>query len=216
MPEPVTTKGFVFMDTPGYDPVSATGQGGGANILCFTTGRGSAYGCKPTPSIKLATNTPVYERMIDDMDINCGDVLDGVSIADKGEEIFRHILKNRFRRAQQVRKTGLWRRRIRALANRRHHVASDVAAGPRNPLKCGQRTSDPKGAGMQKKPIVERRYVVAFALTATLFFSWGLASQFNDLLLHHFQQALDLSRTRASLTQFAFYIGYFCAPCRPR
>jgi altronate hydrolase len=92
--QPVTEKGFVFMDTPGYDPVSATGQvAGGANILCFTTGRGSAYGCKPTPSIKLATNTPVYERMIDDMDINCGDVLDGVSIQDKGKEIFQHILK---------------------------------------------------------------------------------------------------------------------------
>jgi len=92
--EPVTAKGFVFMDTPGYDPVSATGQvAGGANILCFTTGRGSAYGCKPTPSIKLATNTPVYERMTGDMDINCGDVLDGVSIQDKGREIFEHILK---------------------------------------------------------------------------------------------------------------------------
>ena len=92
--EPVTAKGFVFMDTPGYDPVSATGQvAGGANILCFTTGRGSAYGCKPTPSIKLATNTPVYERMTDDMDINCGDVLDGVSIQEKGQEIFEHILK---------------------------------------------------------------------------------------------------------------------------
>ncbi len=92
--EPVTAKGFVFMDTPGYDPVSATGQvAGGANILCFTTGRGSAYGCKPTPSIKLATNTPVYERMTGDMDINCGDVLDGVSIQEKGREIFEHILK---------------------------------------------------------------------------------------------------------------------------
>jgi altronate hydrolase len=92
--QPVTEKGFVFMDTPGYDPVSATGQvAGGANILCFTTGRGSAYGCKPTPSIKLATNTPVYERMTGDMDINCGDVLDGVSIQDKGREIFEHILK---------------------------------------------------------------------------------------------------------------------------
>ncbi|MBW8709334.1 MAG: UxaA family hydrolase, partial [Alphaproteobacteria bacterium] len=92
--EPVTTKGFVFMDTPGYDPVSATGQvAGGANILCFTTGRGSAYGCKPTPSIKLATNTAVYERMTDDMDINCGDVLEGVSIQDKGKEIFEHILQ---------------------------------------------------------------------------------------------------------------------------
>jgi len=65
---------------------------------------------------------------------------------------------------------------------------------------------------MSKLPIVEKRYVVAFALTSTLFFAWGLASQFNDLLLHHFQKALDISRTRASLTQFAFYIGYFCAP----
>jgi FHS family L-fucose permease-like MFS transporter len=65
---------------------------------------------------------------------------------------------------------------------------------------------------MPKLPIVERRYVVAFALTSTLFFAWGLASQFNDLLLHHFQKALDLTRTQASMTQLAFYIGYFCAP----
>jgi FHS family L-fucose permease-like MFS transporter len=63
-----------------------------------------------------------------------------------------------------------------------------------------------------KPPVVERRYLVAFALTSTLFFAWGLASQFNDLLLHHFQKALDLTRTQASFTQFAFYIGYFCAP----
>ena len=92
--EQVTAKGFVFMDTPGYDPVSATGQvAGGANLLCFTTGRGSAYGCKPVPSIKLATNSDVYRRMIDDMDINCGDVVEGVSIVDKGAEIFAKILK---------------------------------------------------------------------------------------------------------------------------
>ncbi|QLP96290.1 MAG: UxaA family hydrolase [Rhodoblastus sp.] len=92
--EPVTAKGLVFMDTPGYDPVAATGQvAGGANILAFTTGRGSAYGCKPTPSIKLATNTPIYEKMIDDMDVNCGDVLDGVSLDDKGREIFDLILR---------------------------------------------------------------------------------------------------------------------------
>jgi altronate hydrolase len=91
--EPVTAKGFVFMDTPGYDPVSATGQvAGGANVLCFTTGRGSAYGCKPTPSVKLATNNDTYRRMIEDMDINCGDVVDGVSIADKGQEIFDKVL----------------------------------------------------------------------------------------------------------------------------
>src|ERR1700710_1127695 len=65
---------------------------------------------------------------------------------------------------------------------------------------------------MPKLPIVERRHVIAFALTSTLFFAWGLASQFNDLLLHHFQKALDLTRTQASFTQFAYYIGYFCAP----
>jgi altronate hydrolase len=91
--EQVKTKGFVYMDTPGYDPVSATGQvAGGANVLAFTTGRGSAYGCKPTPSIKLATNSDMYRRMSEDMDINCGDILDGVSIEDKGREIFEKVL----------------------------------------------------------------------------------------------------------------------------
>ena len=91
--EPIRAKGLVFMDTPGFDPVSATGQvAGGANMLCFTTGRGSAYGCKPTPSIKLATNSQIYERMTDDMDINCGDVLDGVSITAKGRAIFELVL----------------------------------------------------------------------------------------------------------------------------
>ncbi len=91
--EPVRTKGMVFMDTPGYDPVSATGQvAGGANVMCFTTGRGSAYGCKPTPSIKLATNSDMFRRMEEDMDINCGDILDGVSIKAKGKEIFAKIL----------------------------------------------------------------------------------------------------------------------------
>lgn len=92
--EPVIEKGFVYMDTPGYDPVAATGQvAGGANLLAFTTGRGSAYGCKPTPSVKLATNSDIYHRMIDDMDINCGDILDGVTIAEKGQEIFDTLLK---------------------------------------------------------------------------------------------------------------------------
>jgi altronate hydrolase len=92
--EPVTAKGFVFMDTPGYDPVGATGQvAGGANLMCFTTGRGSAYGNKPCPSIKLATNTSIYNQMIEDMDINCGDVIEGVSLEDKGQQIFDLILK---------------------------------------------------------------------------------------------------------------------------
>jgi altronate hydrolase len=92
--EKVSEKGFVFMDTPGYDPVSATGQvAGGANIIAFTTGRGSAYGCKPTPSIKLATNSEMYRHMIEDMDIDCGDIVDGVPVAAKGQEIFDKILK---------------------------------------------------------------------------------------------------------------------------
>lgn len=92
--EQVTAKGFVYMDTPGYDPVAATGQvAGGANILAFTTGRGSAYGCKPTPSVKLATNSEIYRKMIDDMDINCGDIVDGVSVEDKGKEIFDVLLR---------------------------------------------------------------------------------------------------------------------------
>ncbi len=92
--EPVTAKGFVFMDTPGYDPVSATGQvAGGANMICFTTGRGSVYGCKPSPSLKLATNTAMYERMEDDMDINCGQILDGsLTVQDAGRKIFELIL----------------------------------------------------------------------------------------------------------------------------
>jgi altronate hydrolase len=93
--EPATKRGFLFMDTPGYDPVGATGQvAGGANLLCFTTGRGSVFGCKPTPSIKLATNTPMYERMRDDMDVNCGGILSGEeSVAEAGERIFRLMLR---------------------------------------------------------------------------------------------------------------------------
>ena len=92
--EPITAKGFVFMDTPGYDPVSATGQvAGGANIICFTTGRGSVFGCKPAPSLKLATNTPLFERMGDDMDIDCGPIADGgATIQEMGQRIFKLVL----------------------------------------------------------------------------------------------------------------------------
>lgn len=76
--EPVTERGLVFMDTPGYDPVSATGMvAGGANLICFTTGRGSVYGCRPVPSVKVATNTEMYRRLADDMDLNCGTIADG-------------------------------------------------------------------------------------------------------------------------------------------
>ena len=92
--EPVVTKGLVFMDSPGFDPVSATGQvAGGANMLCFTTGRGSVFGCKPTPSLKLASNTALYNRMQDDMDINCGTIIDGEqSVQEAGALIFEEIL----------------------------------------------------------------------------------------------------------------------------
>src|SRR5215468_3081344 len=93
--EPVTAKGFVFMDTPGYDPVSATGQvAGGANMICFTTGRGSAYGCKPAPSLKLATNTALFVKQEDDMDINCGTIVEGKeTIAEVGARFFDLVLK---------------------------------------------------------------------------------------------------------------------------
>jgi altronate hydrolase len=93
--EPVSAKGLVFMDTPGFDPVSATGQiAGGANLIAFTTGRGSMFGAKPVPSLKLATNTPMYQRLIEDMDVNCGGILDGVaSIESTGREIFDALLE---------------------------------------------------------------------------------------------------------------------------
>ena len=91
--EPVTAKGFVVMDTPGYDPVSMTGiVAGGANVCVFTTGRGSVFGCKPAPSIKVATNSPLYHHMLGDMDINAGTVLEGVSLETVGREIFEKIL----------------------------------------------------------------------------------------------------------------------------
>ncbi len=92
--EAVKSKGFVFMDSPGYDPVSVTGQvAAGANMVCFTTGRGSVFGCKPAPSLKLATNSTMYRHIEEDMDVNCGEVLDGgKSIQEMGEQIFQLIL----------------------------------------------------------------------------------------------------------------------------
>ena len=93
--EAVAARGFVYMDTPGYDPVSATGQiAGGANLVCFTTGRGSAYGCKPAPSLKLATNTRLFDHQEEDMDLNCGSIVDGKeSIEQVGQKLFELILE---------------------------------------------------------------------------------------------------------------------------
>jgi altronate hydrolase len=92
--EPVNESGLVIMDTPGFDPVSATGQiAGGANLICFTTGRGSCFGSYPSPTIKLASNTPLFERMRGDMDINCGVIVDGTKTLDQvGQDIFTEIL----------------------------------------------------------------------------------------------------------------------------
>ncbi|MBT7097659.1 altronate dehydratase [Candidatus Poribacteria bacterium] len=91
--EPMTEPGFVVMDTPGYDPVSVTGMvAGGANVVLFTTGRGSVFGFKPVPSIKIATNSRLYHHMIDDMDINAGDAVEGGSVHDVGMTIFEDVI----------------------------------------------------------------------------------------------------------------------------
>jgi arabinonate dehydratase len=107
--QPVTAKGLVFMDTPGYDPASVTGMvAGGANIICFTTGRGSVFGCKPVPSIKLSTTTALYRRMEDDMDINCGELLDGrTTIKELGETIFQFIIQAASGRQTKSEQLGL-------------------------------------------------------------------------------------------------------------
>ena len=91
----VTSKGFVYMDTPGYDPVSATGQvAGGANMIVFTTGRGSAYGCAPSPSLKLSTNTALWVRQEEDIDLNCGEIADGTASVDEiGAKLFALMLE---------------------------------------------------------------------------------------------------------------------------
>jgi altronate hydrolase len=94
--EPIDKAGFVFMDSPGYDPVASTGQiASGANLICFTTGRGSMFGSKPAPTIKLASNSPMYQRLEEDMDINCGRILDGeLSVQEMGQQIFEQILRH--------------------------------------------------------------------------------------------------------------------------
>jgi galactarate dehydratase len=93
--EEVTEPGFVFMDTPGYDPAAVTGQiAGGCNLVAFTTGRGSVSGYKPAPCIKIATNTPMYEHIKEDMDINCGTIVDGTeTIEEAGRRIFEFVIE---------------------------------------------------------------------------------------------------------------------------
>jgi altronate hydrolase len=107
--EPITERGFVYMDSPGYDPCSATGQvASGGNLICFTTGRGSCFGFKPVPSIKLATNTEMYRRMEEDMDLNCGVILDGeASIEQMGKQIFDLVLEVASGRRSKSEELGL-------------------------------------------------------------------------------------------------------------
>lgn len=109
--EKVDANGLVIMDTPGFDPVSATGQiAGGANLIAFTTGRGSCFGAKPTPSIKLATNTPMFQRMEEDMDVNCGDVVDGTAtLEDVGQRIFEAFLRTASGEPTKSERLGLGR-----------------------------------------------------------------------------------------------------------
>ena len=93
--EEVTAAGFTFMDSPGYDPASVTGQiAGGCNLVCFTTGRGSTFGSKPAPTIKVATNSQMFRRMPEDMDVDTGDILEnGVTVEEKGREIYKLFLR---------------------------------------------------------------------------------------------------------------------------
>jgi altronate hydrolase len=93
--ERVSSPGFVFMNTPGYDPISITGlAAGGANVIAFTTGRGSAIGFPTVPVIKIASNSNTFGRMRDNMDINAGKIADGeASVGDVGSEIFDMLLK---------------------------------------------------------------------------------------------------------------------------
>ena len=91
--EPVTTRGFTFMDSPGYDPVAVTGQvAGGSNLVLFTTGRGSAFGFLPAPSIKLASNSALYQHMEEDMDFDAGRILDGLAMEDAAQELLEMMI----------------------------------------------------------------------------------------------------------------------------
>ena len=127
--EPMHGPGLVFMDSPGYDPVSVTGLvAGGAQVVCFTTGRGSVFGCSPVPSIKVASNTPMYERMRDDMDVNAGRVVDGQRHRRRGRRrALRAHPRGRLRPPDAERDARHRPGRVRALAGRRGDVRPCVS-----------------------------------------------------------------------------------------
>ena len=126
--EPVTAKGFVFMDTPGYDPMTVTGQvAGGANLICFTTGRGSAFGFMPTPSLKLATNTALWKRQEEDMDINCGEIVEWhCDDRRDGRTDLSPDARLCVRPEVEKRTVRLWSERVRTLADFGDHM-TDLA-----------------------------------------------------------------------------------------
>ena len=123
--QPITGRGLVFMDSPGFDPCSATGQvASGATMIAFTTGRGSAFGCKPSPSIKLSSNSEIYRRMEEDIDIDCGPIATGgASIEAKGAEILDYLLEVASGRRTKSEALGYGGAGVRALAGRRGDVA---------------------------------------------------------------------------------------------
>ena len=163
--ERITARGFVYMDSPGYDPVSATGQvASGANLICFTTGRGSAYGCAPAPSLKLATNTALWLKQQEDMDLNCGAIVDGDETVDAA--VRAHLPAGAghcLGRAQQERAARLWAERVRALAAGRgdvglpgHRSSAALAVGR---SAAAVRLKGLAGAGcMAESPAIATRF----------------------------------------------------------
>ena len=107
--ERTAVQGLVFMDSPGYDPCSVTGEiASGANLICFTTGRGSTFGAAGAPTLKLASNHQLYARMADDMDVDCGAVVSGeLSVGEMGETIFETIVETASGRKTSSERLGL-------------------------------------------------------------------------------------------------------------
>ena len=157
--EPITTRGFVFMDTPGHDPVSITGLvAGGCNVICFTTGRGSVFGCKPVPSIKLATNSLMYRHMEEDMDINCGVILEGTPLPVVGRQIFEEIVAVASGKRKQERALRRGRGGVRAL----DHRAGDVRAAP-TPAPAARGCGASASRRARSRPASEASTVIASA-----------------------------------------------------
>ena len=132
--EPIKNRGFIFMDSPGYDPASATGQvASGGNIIAFTTGRGSCFGYKPAPSIKLATNTAMFRRMEEDMDINTGTILDGEETIEQVGQVRSTCCCGWPRAKSRSPRRWAWRQRVRALADRGGDVGTALSRPPPRP-----------------------------------------------------------------------------------